>query len=448
MKINKHWFFIFILSIAAAGLAGTAAWFSIFGLTQLFYGAGIGITILAASLEFAKVVTVSYVYRFWKTIEKGLRGFYIFAVVFIMFLTSMGIYGFLASGYQKSANKIELRDAQIKIANSKKTLFVNQLDRLNKSIESSSQRINTISGLRNQQEKRIDNLLNQKYISAAKNAQGSITSSDVQIKILNDDITEKMKQTNVVNDSIAFYDQKIADLKSSDVSNEVTSYQFISDLTGIPMNKIVNFVALVIIFVFDPLAIALLIAVNRLTMNTEDIPDKKLVSKFTGFFRKKDKKKDEELFPFETSPDTSEIESIEEQNNQDSELKQEPESQKKNESFEDPTKEVPEKEEDEFLEEVKKVTERYINPNSSFMVSERLVDVKDIKTTNKEKLNLSNKEICEDYLRNPRNFNIYIDSNLLFDSRDNDRSNVKFYDNHFTVYGKEFSYKNMKIKKN
>jgi hypothetical protein len=310
VKINKHWFFIFILSIAAAGLAGTAAWFSIFGLTQLFYGAGIGITILAASLEFAKVVTVSYVYRFWKTIEKGLRGFYIFAVVFIMFLTSMGIYGFLASGYQKSANKIELRDAQIKIAESKKTLFINQLDRLNKSIESSSQRINTISNLRNQQEKRIDNLLNQKYISAASKAQGNIYSSDEQIKILNTDITEKMKQTNVVNDSIAFYDQKIADLKASDVNNEVSSYQFISDLTGISINKVVNFVALVIIFVFDPLAIALLIAVNRLTMSVENIPNKKLYPKIFGLFRRK--KKEEKTTEIFSYPKTDVTEKIEE----------------------------------------------------------------------------------------------------------------------------------------
>lgn len=305
--MNKNWFFIFILSIAALGLAGTAAWFSIFGLTQLFYGAGVGITILAASLEFAKVVTVSYVYRFWKHIEKGLRGFYIFAVVFIMFLTSMGIYGFLASGYQKSANKIELRDSQIKISNSKKTLFVNQLDRLNKSIESSSQRINTISGLRTQQEKRLDNLYNQKYMTVAKRTEGQITGSDEQIKLLNDDITLKMKQTNVVNDSIAFYDQKIADLKASDVTNEVSSYQFISDLTGIAMNKVVNFVALIIIFVFDPLAIALLIAVNRLTMNKEDIPDEKSVNKIKEFFRRKKKNENEEEEP---KPEVVEPESV------------------------------------------------------------------------------------------------------------------------------------------
>jgi len=264
--MKKNWFFIISLAIAALLLAGTAAWFSVFGLTQLFYAAGLGITILAASLEFGKIVTVSYVYRFWKNIEKGLRGFYIFAVVFIMFLTSMGIYGFLTSAYQKSANKIEVRDSQIKIMQNKKTLFVNQLDRVNKSIESSTQRINTISGLRNQQEKRLDNLYNQKYISVAKRTESQIIGSDEQIKLLNTDITEKMKQTNSINDSIAFYDQRIIELNSSEVSNEVGSYKFIADLTGVPMNKVVNFVALLIILVFDPLAIALLIGVNKLTM--------------------------------------------------------------------------------------------------------------------------------------------------------------------------------------
>jgi len=292
--MNKHWFFILILSIGAMLLAGTAAWFSVFGLTQLFYGAGIGITILAASLEFAKVVTVSYVYRFWKSIEKALRGFYIFAVVFIMFLTSMGIYGFLISGYQKSANKVQLRDAQIKISENKKTLFVNQLDRINKTIESDNNRINVLSGVRASQERRIDTLYQRKMNYDARGAQKYIGEQNDQLKILNQDITDKMKQSTTVNDSIAFYDQRIAESKASEVSNEISSYQFIADLTGIPMNKVVNFVALVIIFVFDPLAIALLIAVNRLTMNKEDRPDNEMVSRIGKFFRKKKKEEEQE----------------------------------------------------------------------------------------------------------------------------------------------------------
>ena len=293
-EVKKNWFFILLLSIGAMLLAGTAAWFSVFGLTQLFYGAGIGITILAASLEFAKVVTVSYVYRFWKTIEKALRGFYIFAVIFIMFLTSMGIYGFLISGYQKSANKVQLRDAQIKISENKKTLFVNQLDRINKTIESDNSRINVLSGVRTSQERRIDTLYQRKMNYDARGAQKYIGEQNEQLKILNQDITDKMKQSTTVNDSIAYYDQKIAESKASEVSNEISSYQFIADLTGIPMNKVVNFVALVIIFVFDPLAIALLIAVNRLTMNKEDRPDEKAISTIGRFFRRFRKKEEEE----------------------------------------------------------------------------------------------------------------------------------------------------------
>jgi hypothetical protein len=252
--------------MAALSLAGTAAYFSVYGLTKLFYAAGIGITILAASLEFAKLVTVSYVYRYWKNIKKGLRGFYVFAVVFIMLLTSIGIYGFLTGAYQQSANKIQLRDTHIQIAENKKKLFVDQLDRITKSIQSSNDRINTLSSVRSQQENRLDNLYNQKYVNVAKRTETQITGSDEQIKLLNSDITDKIRQTTSINDSIGFYDQKISELKNSDVSNEIGPYKFVADLTGMPVGKIVNIVAILIILVFDPLAVALLIGVNQLTL--------------------------------------------------------------------------------------------------------------------------------------------------------------------------------------
>ena len=71
--MKRNWMFIILLSMAALSLAGTAAYFSVFGLSKLFAAAGIGITILAASLEFAKLVTVSYVYRFWKSIKKTIN---------------------------------------------------------------------------------------------------------------------------------------------------------------------------------------------------------------------------------------------------------------------------------------------------------------------------------------------------------------------------------------
>jgi len=279
--MNRNWFFIILLAIASLSLATTAAYFSIFGITSLFAAAGIGIIILAASLEFAKLVTVSYVYRFWKNIKKALRGFYIFAVVFIMFLTSIGIYGFLTAAYQKSSNKIELRDSQITIAENRKQLFVDQQSRINNNIKSSGDRINTLTSLRSQQETRLDSLYNKNYVTVAKRTETSIISADEQISELNDVISNSMQESTSVTDSIAFYDNKIAELKTSDISNEIGPYKFVSDLINIPIDKVVNIVALLIVVVFDPLAIALLMGLNQLTAarkeeDEEDVEKKKL----------------------------------------------------------------------------------------------------------------------------------------------------------------------------
>ena len=288
--MNKNWFFIIMLSLAALSLAGTAAYFSVFGLSKLFYAAGLGITILAASLEFAKLVTVSYVYRFWNQIKKGIRGFYVFAVVFIMFLTSIGIYGFLTGAYQQTANRMEFRDSQIQIAENKKQVFTTRLENVNNSIQSSYDRLNVLAGLRVQQERRIDTLYNRNMVTTARRTEDLISGANEQINSLNEDITNKTLEIGQINDSIAFYDNKIMELKTSEISNEIGPYKFVADLTGVPINNVVNIVALLIILVFDPLAIALLIGVNQLTLiekkDDEDMIENKK-SDFLGFFKDK-----------------------------------------------------------------------------------------------------------------------------------------------------------------
>ena len=221
---------------------------------------------MASVLELSKLVAVSYVYRYWKSISKLLRIYYVAGIIIIMLITSLGIYGFLTSAYQKSSNKIEIRDSQIKIAENKKTLFIAQLDRMNKSIESDDARINKMSDIRNQQENRVSNLYNTKSTNSARRTETQIGSTDNQIKSLNDAITNKMNQTSSINDSISYYDQKILEYKSSDVTSEIGPLKYLSDLTGFAMNKVVNMLVLLIIFVFDPMAISLLIGVNQLTM--------------------------------------------------------------------------------------------------------------------------------------------------------------------------------------
>lgn len=308
-KVNRSWFFIILLTITSLGLAGTAAYFSIFGLAKLFHGAGLGIIILSSVLELSKLVTVSYVYRYWKYIAKALRVYYIFGIVFIMLLTSIGIYGFLTSAYQNTANKVEIRDSQIKIAENKKNLFVAQLDRLNKNIESNNNRIDALTTARNSQENRLNNLYTGNRVSSARRTENQISSSDKQIESLNADITTKMAQSNVINDSIAYYDQKIVELKSSDISSEVGPLKYLAELTNISMNKVVNILVLLIIFVFDPMAITLLIGVNQLLSMEKNNPTKNQM-KMPFFKKRKDEeeesKQDEMLDEQEVKTPTSE----------------------------------------------------------------------------------------------------------------------------------------------
>lgn len=304
--MKRNLFFIILLTIIALALAGTAAYFSIFGLAKLFAGAGVSIILLASVLELSKLVTVSYVYRYWDYINKGLRAYYIFGIVFIMLLTSIGVYGFLTSAYQNTANKMEIRDSKVKISENKRTLFVAQLDRINKTIESSNNRINTISNVRDQQEQRLSSLYDKNSVSSAKRTESQITGSDEQIKNLNADITDKMLQATVINDSISYYDQKIVELKASDVTSEVGTLKYLSDLTGYPMNKVVNILVLLIIFVFDPMAIALLIGVNQLSlMDKEPIKaneDTIKIPKLENIFKKKKEEEPVEEKPVEEKP--------------------------------------------------------------------------------------------------------------------------------------------------
>ena len=259
---------ILLVGLVVLILSGLAAFFSIFGLTKLYVSPLM--YFVAGGIEFGKLVAVTIIYRHWKDIKKFWWSWYlVFATVIVMFLTSLGIYGFLTSIYQKTMTKVEYRDGQIKLADNKKTLFVNQLDRINKSIESDNNRINILSNVRGSQERRIDTLYQRKLNSDARNAQKYIGDQNDQLKVLNQDMTERMKQASVANDSIAFYDQKILTLKSSDVSNEIGPFKYISEFTGISLNKMVNILSLIILFVFDPLAIGFLLVFNYLLMNNK-----------------------------------------------------------------------------------------------------------------------------------------------------------------------------------
>lgn len=256
MKI-KFSYIVFALSLA---VASCAAYFSVWGLSQLFAGASLSVIIMASILEFGKIISTTALHRYWNRLATGLRIYLTISVVVLMIITSAGIYGFLSNAYQKTANKLEIHEGQVGVLDGKKQIFTDALTANNKIIDSKNKRIDQLSGLRTTQENRID--------AARSNTsalRGDINSSNSEIQKLSTEIDALNAKNSVLNDSIAKYQTKALEVKSgSDIAGEVGPLKFVAELTGISMDRVVNYMILLLIFVFDPLAIALVLTTNRI----------------------------------------------------------------------------------------------------------------------------------------------------------------------------------------
>jgi hypothetical protein len=266
---NKFSYLMFVLAIAVAGCAG---YFSVFGLSQLFAGASISVIIMASVLEIGKVVTTTALHRYWSKIATGLKVYLTISVFVLMLITSAGIYGFLSNAYQKTANKLEIHEGEISILEAKKSIFQKNTDENQKIIDNKNNRLDQLSALRGNQENRLDGAENNR---GKDRARMDIESSNKEIQNLSREIDEINAKNASLSDSINAYTVKVLQLKSSsDIAGEVGPLKYISQLTGVPMANVVNFLILLLIFVFDPLAIALVLMTNKVFELENDAEEK------------------------------------------------------------------------------------------------------------------------------------------------------------------------------
>ena len=112
--------FTLLVSLTALLVAGVAAFFSVKGIGMLFAGAMIEAMVMAGSLEIGKLVVTSFIYRYYNQIPKVLKLYLIIAVITLMGITSLGIYGFLSGAYQKSASEYGIFTQQVSLLEKQK----------------------------------------------------------------------------------------------------------------------------------------------------------------------------------------------------------------------------------------------------------------------------------------------------------------------------------------
>jgi len=221
--------FVPLLTFTALFVAGNAAFFSIFGLSKLFAGASLSVIVMASSLELGKLVAASFVYRYWTTINWLLKTYLLVAVVTLIGITSAGIFGFLSNAYQGATLTFE-KDT---------TLLSFKEDRLESLIEDRS-------FLKEELEVSV-NSLPDNYITAKRKLREEYNP---KIQILN---------TEILNTK-----QEISDLEISLVETgvDVGPAIYLAKVFDTDIDTVVKFFIFILIFVFDPLAVILVVATN------------------------------------------------------------------------------------------------------------------------------------------------------------------------------------------
>ena len=254
--------FPILIALAALAVSGSAAFYSVFGLSKLFAGASTQVIIMAGSLEFAKLVVASLLYQYWDTIGKFLRIYLSVAVFVLMLITSGGIYGFLSGAYQETATKSEFLDKSLAVLEMKQSRFEeNKVDLKLEKVQLNQ----SISNLRIS----LSNPAQVQYIDKESGILITTTSSSsrraLQAELDNtiNDRNDLNLKLEVIQDSIMSLDSRILDLAiSNEDERELGPLKYLAETTGEDMSQVVNWFLLLIIFVFDPLAIAMVVAAN------------------------------------------------------------------------------------------------------------------------------------------------------------------------------------------
>ena len=231
MENSKY--FIYWIGLSALLIAGSAAAFSVYGLAKLFSGAFLSVVLMAGSLELGKLVTASFLYRYWNMINWFQKVYMTIATIVLVFITSAGIFGYFSNAYQGATLEFEKQSTELIAV-----------------------------------EERIEQLEEDKVFLKEE--------LSVAISELPDNyITAKRKlredynpQILMVNEEILDYKKTRADLEIQLVSTgvDVGPAIYLARTFGTDIDTVVKFFIFILIFVFDPLAVMLVIAYNQALM--------------------------------------------------------------------------------------------------------------------------------------------------------------------------------------
>ena len=231
--------------ITALAISAVAAFYSIVGLMAIFSASAISIAVMGVVLEIGKLITASWLYQNWYKIPRLLKYYLTLAVVVLMFITSMGIFGYLSkahidqgTGTQELYLKVERIENSIGSERKIIERAEKQITLLDKALEVYIDKEYVSRGLKERKKQEEERTLLNNAINEASDKIAELTNQKAELSLAQDKIEAEVGPIKYVAELI--YGEKAQD----------------------NFDKSVRFVILILIFVFDPLAVLLLIAAN------------------------------------------------------------------------------------------------------------------------------------------------------------------------------------------
>lgn len=271
IKVEKR--ISYLLLICAIFLASVVGFFSVKGLAQIFSGAGMAIILLGAGIEVSKLVIASFLHRYWDKLTFGYKTGGLIFLFLVIFVTSSGVYGILSQAYSENKNKLIASKSEVALIEEKKNFFIGKKDDLQ---DEYKQIISDIGQTRTQRNSTSSGMMSDSkdvYVDSrgkTSSRSNASTRKDYlkQVEGLNSDIGKMENRRDLVyqditklSDSIFYYETRIIEIKSGNkVAVELGPLIYLSEVTETSLDKVLFWFLLVIVFLADPLAIALLTA--------------------------------------------------------------------------------------------------------------------------------------------------------------------------------------------
>jgi len=258
-----------LLLFFALGLSSTAAYYSVIGLSIVFSGVAIPVIVMGSFLEGSKLVIATYLHNQWKKTMGGLKIYLTTALVVLSIITSIGIYGLLSKGFQENISKLEISTKQVGNVEIKKNRFEQTkqeytLEKQTMDKDISGLREALATGTTTQYRDRETGQIITTTSSSARRAYEKQLTQAIQNR---DTLSRKIE---ALNDSITNLEIQVLNMETqNEETNELGVIQSVSEITGWSLQTVANIFILILIVVFDPLAIALVIATNQAFKNNK-----------------------------------------------------------------------------------------------------------------------------------------------------------------------------------